>query len=142
MIFYSMPILTNLVEEEWIPIATFQATWPESLLHAEHRSSTWSVTNLNDYHQLCEQKRLERTTADVTEREDSDFPAVYAPSDGEGGSTNVQQKIRLENLMPSGSDELRFYRQLRDEGRTQHGNLVLVTSLLEKVPNLGGKSRW
>ena len=136
--FYSVPILTNLVEEEWIPVGIFQSVWPAELFVSELREATWSVKNSVDYGDLCSRKRSEQEALGL-DQQDADA-ASDLKSNSQAGSSDVQQKIlRLENLLPSGNDVLRFYRRLREEGRTDRGDLILVTSLLEKVPNIGGK---
>eukprot|EP00117_Sycon_ciliatum_P003288 scpid11113/ scgid1471/ Probable methyltransferase TARBP1; TAR RNA-binding protein 1; TAR RNA-binding protein of 185 kDa len=146
-VFYTVPVLTHLVEEEWIPPKTFISAWPAELVNTRTTcDGSWVLRNSLDYSGLLEQKS--RADADTSSAEQHESPSVanavvaHDQVPPATDSSDVQQKItRLENFLPSSSDELRFYQQLRKEGRDNRGNLILVTSLLEKVPNVGGLCR-
>ena len=135
-----------MVEEEQIPSSLFSSSWPSELVELRGGSQplAWSIVNAVDYSEMVKEKRaeLESSVAARTGPDDETVEGTMdsTPAPDEAKERNVQQKITpLETLLPSASDELRFYRQLHEQRHGDHGKLILVTSLLEKIPNIGGE---
>ncbi|XP_077024481.1 tRNA (guanosine(18)-2'-O)-methyltransferase TARBP1 isoform X2 [Tamandua tetradactyla] len=123
-IFYILPRLSGLVEDEWIAIGKF-TIFTEIPLDAEFQ---WYLSQT----QLCELKPGDWTQQDIGSNS--------GEVDNQSEWTDVQKKIiPWKNNVPDFEQELVFHDRAAKLGKSIC-RLIVVASLIDKPTNLGGKT--
>uniref|UniRef100_A0A4W3K2G7 tRNA (guanosine(18)-2'-O)-methyltransferase TARBP1 n=1 Tax=Callorhinchus milii TaxID=7868 RepID=A0A4W3K2G7_CALMI len=121
--FYTFPSLSDVIEDEWIPVWKFKRVMD--------LSSSTSVVNLfNSRNKLSELK-----STDWVQRDKADLDAEW---------TDVQKKIiPWKNSIPDQDLELIYQERATKLGKSSNSSssLIVVASLIDKPTNLGGLCR-
>uniref|UniRef100_A0A4W3JS87 tRNA (guanosine(18)-2'-O)-methyltransferase TARBP1 n=2 Tax=Callorhinchus milii TaxID=7868 RepID=A0A4W3JS87_CALMI len=127
--FYTFPSLSDVIEDEWIPVWKFKRVMD--------LSSSTSVVNLfNSRNKLSELK-----STDWVQR-DKGYSLSEADLDAEW--TDVQKKIiPWKNSIPDQDLELIYQERATKLGKSSNSSssLIVVASLIDKPTNLGGLCR-
>ena len=144
-IYFTLPVLGHLCAEEWLPVDLIKRHWPVELPSDDdaclgQRHSPMWLANKRSYRDRITAK-LSAMATECSLWKDMDAPQDEKSSASSG---DIQKKIvHVETLLPA-FHEQQCYRQWQEDFRlgalSRHRHLVLVTSLLEKAPNLGGRS--
>ncbi|XP_071455025.1 probable methyltransferase TARBP1 isoform X2 [Hetaerina americana] len=126
-IFYDIPRLGNVSDDEWIPPSEFESVELHSLIRLKNKDETLRQSNAGDWAQKASVCRIESV-----------------PTDGEV-SINVQKKImpwKVGDLEDIGCllDDMERGKERGRRGKGS-GGLVVVASLVDRMPNLGGLCR-
>ncbi|XP_067844711.1 probable methyltransferase TARBP1 isoform X2 [Heptranchias perlo] len=126
-IFYIFPSLSDVIEDEWIPV------WKFNRVMALFSSSS-SVNLFNPRNELCDVK-----PTDWVQR-DKGYGLAEVDQDAEW--TDVQKKIMpWKNNIPDQDLELIYQERATKFGKSSNSSLIIVASLIDKPTNLGGLCR-
>ncbi|XP_067391938.1 probable methyltransferase TARBP1 isoform X2 [Emydura macquarii macquarii] len=124
-IFYTLPRLSELVEDEWIPLCKFTRYTDIALPAAFH----W-------FH-----SRTELLNLKPSDWSQQDMGSDFVDTDNQAKWTDVQKKIiPWKNSSPDLDLELVFQDRAAKLGKS-NSSLIVVASLIDKPTNLGGLCR-
>lgn len=129
-IFLTLPKLTCLTDEEWLPPEMFSEMDP-----------TWLDANAHKLLSLYNGRdSLNSSKSGPWRVKIHSAPLAQEDEESKNDGTDVQKKIMPWRLMTPDPAADEYRRDFLDS-TTQPGQLILVTSLISKVPNLGGLCR-